>query len=64
MVMLEYIQSLNQQDTKHLLPARVNSDIKDIEWLHSQELVSSWSGAAARVGGGAGSWNSAAAANM
>ena len=51
MVVLEYIRSLGQQETKHFLPARINSGIKDIEWLHGQELVSPWSGAAASVGG-------------
>jgi len=44
--------------------ARINSGVKDIEWLHGQELVSPWSCAATSVGGEAGSWNSAAAANM
>ena len=63
MVVLEYIRSLGQQETKHFLPARINSGIKDIERLHGQELMSPWSGAATSVGGEAGSWNSAAAAN-
>ena len=63
MVVLEYIRSLSQQETQHFLPARINSGIKDIEWLHGQEFVSPRSGAATSVGGEAGSWNSAAAAN-
>ena len=63
MVVLEYIRSLGQQETKHFLPARINSGIKDIERLHGQELVSPWSCAATSVGGEAGSWNSTAAAN-
>jgi len=41
--------------------ARVNSGIKDIEWLEGQELVSPWSGAATGVGGEARSWNCATA---
>ena len=50
------------RNIKHFLPARINSGIKDIEWLHGQKLVSPWSSAATSVGGEAGSWISAAAA--
>ena len=51
------------RNIEHFLPAWINSGIKDVEWLHGQEFVSPWSGAATGVGGEAGSWNSAAAAN-
>ena len=67
MVVLQYTIIGSNRNIKHFLPARINSGIKDIEWLHGQKLVSPWSSAATSVEGEAGSWISAAApatANM
>ena len=61
MVVLEYTIIGSNRNIEHFLPARVNSGIKDIEWLQGQELVSPWSGAATGVGGEARSWNCATA---